>query len=89
MRNKRFSVSRTWAVVACALASSVWIAGCKSTPDAGASAARPAVLPTQFAAADDAMLAMRVKSALAADPELKPLRSASRLFEEWCSCRGM
>jgi hyperosmotically inducible periplasmic protein len=77
MRNKALIVSRWPIALAILLPMAAFIAGCKSTPanDAPNAATATTVEPLPAGTGDmsDAAIAARVKSALAADPELRPL----------------
>jgi hyperosmotically inducible periplasmic protein len=68
MRNMPIAVSRLWVAALLAAPILMVTGGCKSAPETPAAASAPAA-----AASDDASLAVRVKSALAADPSLRPL----------------
>ncbi|WP_306805833.1 BON domain-containing protein [Caballeronia sp. BR00000012568055] len=59
------AVSRLWVLAVLATPIFMATSGCKSAPETPAAASAPAN--------DDASLAVRVKSALAADPALRPL----------------
>ena len=66
MRNQPCTVSRLLIVAALAFPAFAFVAGCKST-------SAPTAPEPGAAVNDDATLAARVKSALAADPGLRPL----------------
>ncbi|EKS73026.1 MULTISPECIES: BON domain-containing protein [Caballeronia] len=68
MQSTPFIRSRFLIVAALALPAFALIAGCKSSPATSANANTGGEIAT-----DDAALAARVKAALAADPQLKPL----------------
>ncbi|WP_250434994.1 BON domain-containing protein [Caballeronia sp. ATUFL_F2_KS9A] len=68
MQSTPFIRSRFLIVAALALPAFALIAGCKSGPATSANANTGGEIAT-----DDAALAARVKAALAADPQLKPL----------------